>query len=215
MGVAEPLFSAAGIAAALIAMLVDGRNAVVVAVLVIPAGLAPTMAATVGGPGVLVLAAAAAAGLVLGLSGRLAAGRLPWVAGLDPLIPAFAPARQLFGPRSVRVFAAALAVPVASWVSFNVPIGAVAAVQGLLFPIAYVWACGGLRLLVARSLEDLAVGVAMVSLAAAAAWMLRGGGDALAGGAAATALAPIAALVAGWMGGRHGRRPGVQHEVLS
>jgi hypothetical protein len=138
---------------------------------------------------------------------RRAARHLPWVAGLDPLIPAFAPPLRLFGPRSVRAWGAALAVPVASWVSFNVSIGAVAAVQGILFPVAYVWACGGLRLLVARTVEDLAVGVAMVGLSSATAWLIRGGPDAYVGAAALALLAPISATVAGWLGGRHARRP--------
>ncbi len=105
MGISEPLLSAAGVAAAVAAMLVDGPNAALVVVLVIPAGLAPTVAVTSGGPALVVLAAAALAGLILGLAARRAARRLPWVAGLDPLIPAFAPPRGLFGPRSARAAA--------------------------------------------------------------------------------------------------------------
>ena len=205
--VSEPLLSLAGVLAAVIAILVDGRRAVVIAAVVVAAGLAPTVAVTSGGPALLLLGAAAALSVVLGAASRWAARRLSWVAGLDPRIPAYASMRELFGPRSTRAFAAALAVPIASWVSFNVPIGEVTAVQGLLFPMVYIWGCGLLRMVVARTVEDLAVGVTMISLAVAATWVLRGGPDALPGAAAAASLAPLAAAVAGWLGGRHARRP--------
>ncbi|HEX6538328.1 MAG TPA: hypothetical protein VF155_04020 [Candidatus Dormibacteraeota bacterium] len=204
--VSEPLLSFAGVVAAVVAMMVDVRGATLIAVVAVTAGLAPTVALTGGGTAVLVLAVAAAAGVGGGLLGHLAARRLPWVAGLDPRVPAFAPSRQLFGPRSARAFAAALAIPIASWVSFNVPIGEVAVVQGVLFPIAYVWGCGLLRMVVGRTVADLTVGVTMIALAAAAAWLVRGGPDALAGAAAAASLAPLAAIVSGWLSGRHARR---------
>jgi len=207
MGVSEPLLSAAGIAAAVVAMLVDGRNAALIAVLVIPAGLAPTVAVTSGGPALVVLAGAAVAGLIFGLAIRRTARSLPPAAGLDPLIPAFASSRGLFGPRSARATAAAIAIPMASWVSFHVPIGEITAVQGLLFPVAYVWGCGTLRLIVARTLEDLAVGVVMITLAGAAAWQLRAGPYAAVGAAAVAALAPLAVGVAEWLGARHRARP--------
>ncbi len=205
----EPLLSIAGVIAAVVAMLVDGRNAVTAAAVAVAAGLAPTVAG-VGAASLLVPGGAAAAVVVAGWVSRRAARHLPWVAGLDPLVPAFAPSQQLFGRRSVRAWAAAVAVPIASWVSFTVPIGEITGVQGVLFPVAYVWACGGLRLVVARTLEDIAVGVAMVGLAGSAAWQLRGGPDALAGAAALASLAPLAALVVGWLGGRHARRPAEQ-----
>lgn len=205
--VSEPLLSLAGVAGALVAMMVDGRRAVLIAAVVVAAGLAPTVAVTSGGPALLVLVTAAAASVILGAAGRWLARRLPWVAGLDPRIPAFASMRELFGPRSTRAFAAALAVPIASWVSFNVPIGEVTAVQGLLFPVVYIWGCGLLRVVVARTVDDLAVGLTMISLSVAAAWVLRGGSDALTGAAAAATLAPLAAAVAGWLSGRHARRP--------
>ena len=205
--VSEPLLSLAGVVAAVVAVMVDGRGATLIALVVVAAGLAPTVALTGGGAAVLVLAIAAAAGVAGGTLGRYAARSLPWVAGLDPRVPAFAPSRQLFGPRSLRAFAAALAIPIASWVSFNVPIGEVAVVQGLLFPIAYVWACGLLRMVAGRTVQDLAVGVTMISLSGAAAWLVRGGPDAVAGAAAAASLAPLAAVVSGWLAGRHERRP--------
>jgi hypothetical protein len=42
-----------------------------------------------------------------------------------------------------------------------------------------------------------------VGLGAAAAWLIAGGVDTLAGAAAAASLAPAAAITAGWLGGRH------------
>lgn len=204
--VSEPLLSLAGVLAAVVAMMVDTRGATLVALVAVAAGLAPTVALTGGGAAVLVLAVAAASGVAGAVLSRLAARSLAWVAGLDPRVPAFAPARQLFGPRSMRAFAAALALPIASWVSFNVPIGEVAVVQGILFPIAYVWGCGLLRMVAGRTMQDLAVGVTMIALSGAAAWLVRGGADAVAGAAAAATLAPLAAVVSGWLAGRHERR---------
>jgi hypothetical protein len=204
--VSEPLLSLAGVVAAVIAVMVDSRGATLIALVAVAAGLAPTVALTGGGAAVLVLAIAGVAGVAAGVLSRLAARSLPWVAGLDPRVPAFAPSRRLFGPRSLRAFAAALAVPIASWVSFNVPIGEVAVVQGLLFPIAYVWGCGLLRMVAGRTVQDLAVGVTMIALSGAAAWLVRGGPDAVAGAAAAASLAPFACVVSGWLAGRHERR---------
>jgi hypothetical protein len=206
MGVSPPLLSAAGVIAAAVAMLVDGRRAVAIAVVFLAAGLAPTAATFSGAPGVAVLAACAVAAVLLAWAGRLGGRVLPWLSGLDPTIPAFAPADRLFGPRSSRAFGAAVALPVASWVSFNVPIGQVTAVEGLLFPIAYAWTCGVIRLLVARTLEDLAVGVATISIATGTAWLLRSGTDSLPGAAIACVVAPLAAFLAGWLNGRSSRR---------
>jgi hypothetical protein len=210
MGVSAPLLSAAGVLAAVIAMMVDGRRAVPIAVVFVTLGMAPTAATFGGAPGVAVLGASAIAGVVLAWAGRAGGRVLPWVAGLDPIIPAFAPADRLFGPRSVRAFGAAVAVPIASWVSFNIPVGQVTVVGGLLFPTAYTWTCGVIRLVVARTVEDLAVGVAMVSLSTGTAWLLRSGTDSLTGAAIACVGAPVAALVAGWLAGRSARRrPGI------
>jgi hypothetical protein len=206
MGISAPLLSAAGVIGAVTAMLLDGRRAVAAAVACLAAGLAPTAAAFGGGPGVATVAASAVAALALGWGGWAAGRLLPWVAGLDPVIPAFATRRQLFGPRSTRAFAAAVAVPIASWVSFTVPVGDAPAAEGFLFPAAYTWTCGVLRLVVARTVEDLSVGVAMISLSAGTAWLLRGGVDALAGAAIACSVPPLATLVAGWLAGRHARR---------
>jgi hypothetical protein len=214
MGVSAPLLSAVGVLAAVVAMMVDGRRAVAIAVIFVAVGMMPTAATFGGAPGVAVLGACAAAAVLFAWAGFLGGRRLPWVAGLDPTIPAFAPADRLFGPRSVRAFGAAVAVPIASWVSFNVPVGQVTtAVQGLLFPTAYAWTCGVIRLLLARTVEDLAVGVAMVSLATGTAWLLRSGTDSVPGSAIACAATPIAALVAGWLAGRSTRRRRIDAEA--
>lgn len=204
--VSEPLLSLAGVAAAVVAIMIDTRGGTLVALVAVAAGLGPTVALTGGGAAVLMLVIAAAAGVGGGIASRLAARSLPWVAGLDPRVPAFAPSRQLFGPRSLRAFAAALAIPIASWVSFNVPIGEVAVVQGILFPIAYVWGCGLLRMVAGRTVQDLAIGVTMIALGGAAAWLIRGGADAVAGATASASLAVLAAVVSGWLAGRHERR---------
>jgi hypothetical protein len=206
MGVSAPLLSAAGVIAAVIAMMVDGRRAVVIAVVFLAAGLTPTAATFGGGPGVAVLGACAIGAVLLAWAGWLGGRVLPWLSGLDPTIPAFAPSDRLFGPRSGRAFGAAVAIPVASWLSFNVPVGQVTAVEGLLFPIAYAWTCGVIRLVVARTVEDLGVGVAMVGIATGTAWLLRSGADSIPGAALACVLAPLAAFLAGWLNGRSSRR---------
>lgn len=206
MVVSAPLLSAAGVIAAAIAMMVDGRRAVAIAVVVLAAGLAPTAATFGGAPGTAVLGACAAAAVVLAWAGTLGGSVLPWLSGLDPTIPAFAPSDRLFGPRSGRAFGAAVAVPIASWVSFNVPVGQVAVVEGLLFPIAYAWTCGVIRLVVARTVADLGVGVAMVGIATGTAWLLRSGADSIPGAALACVVAPLAAFLAGWLNGRSSRR---------
>jgi hypothetical protein len=206
MGVSAPLLSAAGVIAAVVAMMVDGRRAVVIAVVLLAAGLTPTAATFGGAPGVAVLGACAIAALLLSWAGWLGGRVLPWLSGLDPTIPAFAPSDRLFGARSGRAFGAAVAIPVASWVSFNVPVGQIAIVEGLLFPIAYAWTCGVIRLVVARTVEDLGVGVAMVGIATGTAWLLRSGADSIPGAALACVVAPLAAFLAGWLNGRSSRR---------
>ena len=115
-------------------MMVDGRRAVAIAVVLLAAGLAPTAATFGGAPGVAVLGACAVAAVLLAWGGWLGGRVLPWLSGLDPTIPAFAPSDRLFGPRSGRAFGAAVAVPVASWVSFNVPVGQIADGRGTALP---------------------------------------------------------------------------------
>lgn len=208
MGVSAPLLSIAGVIAAVVAIMVDGRRAVAIAVVLLAAGLAPSAATFGGAPGAAVIAGSAVAAVLLAWVGWLGGRILPWLSGLDPTIPAFAPADRLFGPRSTRAFGAAAAIPIASWVSFNVPVGQVTVSEGLLFPIAYAWVCGIVRLLVARTVEDLAVGVAMVGISTATAWLLRSGTDSFGGAVLACLAAPLAAFLAGWLNGRSSRRPG-------
>jgi hypothetical protein len=208
MGVSAPLLSAAGVIAVAVAMMVDGRRAVPIATVFLAAGLAPTAATFAGAPGAAVLGGCAVAAVILGWTGWLGGRVLPWLSRLDPTIPAFAPAARLFGPRSSRAFGAAVALPFASWVSFNVPVGQITTVGGLLFPIAYAWTCGVIRLLLARTVEDLAVAVAMVGIATGTAWLLRSGTDSFPGAIVACVAAPVAAFLAGWLHGRSSRAPG-------
>ena len=69
MGVSAPMLSAAGVIAAVIAMMVDGRRAVVIAVVFLAAGLTPTAATFGGGPGVALLGACAIAAVLLAWAG--------------------------------------------------------------------------------------------------------------------------------------------------
>ena len=81
MGVSPPLLSAAGILAAVIAMMVDGRRAVAIAVVFLAAGMAPTAATFGGAPGVAVLGVAALAAVLLSMAGWAGGRLLPWLAG--------------------------------------------------------------------------------------------------------------------------------------
>jgi hypothetical protein len=199
----EPLLAGVGFLAAVVVTLVDGRNAVTYAALAAALGLAPSVAGFYGADAALVLVAAAAAAAVVGPLSRAAAHRVSWMAGVDPLVPVVAGAEALFGPRSVRVATAVLVLPASSWVSFNVPLGSASTVSGVLFPAALVWGCAGVRLLSARTISDIAVGVAALGIAAAAAWFLCAGVDTLPGAVTAASLAPGAAVTSGWLRGRH------------
>ena len=203
MEINEPLFAGIGFLAAVVVTLVDGRNAVAFAALAAGLGLAPSVAALAGADGALVLIGAGVAAAVAAPFSRTVAHRLSWMAGLDPVVPVVAAAEALFGPRSIRVAGAMLVLPAASWVSFNVPLGGASTVSGVLFPAALVWGCSALRLVTARTLVDLGVGVAGVGVAGAAAFLVAGGTDTPAAALAASALAPGAALAAGWLSGRH------------
>ena len=206
----EPLLDFLGFCGGVVAVVVDRRRAVPIAALAIALTLAPTAAGFAGGPAALVLLAAAAAGVVVAAIARRLGRSLRGGGGLDPLVPVFSPPRELFAPRSLRIIAAALCVPAASWVSYNVPVGLVVPVRGLLFPVAFAWTCGFIRILLARTIEDLAVGVAVVGLAAACAVLVRGGDSAVPMAAAAALLAPVAAGVADWLSGRRAGRSGVR-----
>ncbi len=200
----EPLLAAAGFLAAVVVTVVDGRHAVTYASLAAALGLAPSVATLYGADAALVLVAGAVAAAILGPLSQAAAHRVSWMAGVDPNVPVVGGANGLFGPRSVRVVTAVLVLPGASWVSFNIPIGSASTVSGVLFPAALIWGCAAMRLLTARTVADLAVGVATLGIAAAAAWFICGGGDTLTAAATAASLAPGAAVATGWLRGRHG-----------
>jgi hypothetical protein len=205
----EPLLAAAGFFAAVVVTVVDGRHAVTYASLAAALGLAPSVATFYGADAAVVLVVAAvAAGLLGPLSGRVA-HRAGGMAGVDPNVPVVGASAGLFGPRSVRVITAVLVLPGASWISFNIPIGSASTVSGVLFPAALIWGCAAMRLLTARTLVDLAVGVAALGIAAAAAWFICAGVDTMRAAVTAAALAPAAAITTGWLRGRHALPVGV------
>jgi hypothetical protein len=199
----EPLLSLLGFLAAVVVIFVDGRNAVGIAALAAGLCLAPLAAETTGTAAALILIGAGLAAAVAGPLSRALAGRVSWMAGLDPVVPVVTPEESLFGPRSIRVACGVAVLPAASWVSFNVPLGTAATVNGILFPAAIVWACAAVRLLTARTIIDVAVGVAGVGIAGAAGWLATGAAETVVGALAAGSLAPAMALTAGWLGGRH------------
>jgi hypothetical protein len=205
--VSQALVASLGFFGGLVAAMVDGRRGVRVAALFAGLGLAPAAAQLGGGPGALVPVLGGIAAVLLGAVAMRAAIGLRWLPGLDPSVPVVAPPAALFGPRSVRAIGAALALPAASWVSLNVPVGeGVASAHGAVFAVAYVWFVGCVRLLRARSLEDLATAAAVLGLAAATGWILEAGPGAIPEASAAAGMAPVAAAAAGWLVGRH-RRP--------
>jgi hypothetical protein len=192
-----------------VVVLADGRSAVPLAAFLSGLALAPAAGSVGGTPAALVPLLFGGASLFAGTLARTAAERLPAVPGLDPQVPVVAPLGGLFGPRSIRLFAGVLALPAASWVSLNVSVGGAAVASGAVFAAAYLWLVGMVRLLRARSLEELAVGAAAISLSAATGWLLEAGPGAAPEAAAVAALAPAAAAVSGWLTGRHRRRPPV------
>jgi len=203
----EPLLSSFAVVMGLIAMVVDGRRAVPIAIAAAGLGLAPSAGSAGGDQALLVLVSSVLAALLAAAGARAFASRAHRAAGLDPSVPIFAGGRELFGPRSIRVLAAALALPTASWVSFNAPVGAITTVQGLLLPAAYMWICGALRLVVARSLADIVIGTALVCFGGGVAWLIRGGPDAFGGLVVASSVTPAVSVLTGWLAGRHARRP--------
>jgi len=200
--VSQPALDVIAFAAVVVVVLVDRRWAVVLASSAAALGLAPDAAAFGGGWAALAMLGAAALAGVGGWVGGRAGSWLHQRVGPDPRHSLVRLPEALFGPRSVRIAAAAVAVPAASWVSFNVPVGSVTVVEGRLFPIAVMFAAGAVRLLLARSVSDLGVGVAAAALATSAGWLLRGGGDPLPAAIGIAALAPVAAAFEGWLEGR-------------
>jgi hypothetical protein len=199
----EPLLATLGFVAAVVVVLVDGRNAVSWASIASGLGLAPSVAAVYGADGALLLLGAAIIAALAGPLSRAVSHRVSWMAGLDPVVPVVAGPDALFGPRSIRAAAGVAVLPAASWVSFNVPVGTASTVTGVLFAAALIWGCGAMRLLTARTVVDLATGLAALGVGSAAAWLIAGGVETVAGALAALSLAPGAAIIAGWLGGRH------------
>ena len=207
----QPLLDLIAFAAGAVAVMVDRRRAVFVTCVVVALGLAPAAAIYGGGWAAVVVLGAGAAGAVAGPMAGFIAGRMAPRPGLDPLQPVAAAHEGLFGPRSARVAAAVIALIAASWVSFNVPVGSVAAVQGALFPVAFIFTCGVLRVFLARTVTDLSVGVAAIALAVGVGWLLRGGSGPLPDVAGVIAIVPVAAAVEGWLASRHRRPAPVTH----
>jgi hypothetical protein len=199
----QPLLDLIAFAAGAIAVVVDRRRAVFVACLAVAVGLAPAAAIYGGGWAAVVVLGAGLAGAVAGPLAGLVARRMSPRPGLDPLHPVGARQEGLFGPRSARVAAGVIALIAASWVSFNVPVGSVTAVQGALFPAAFVFTCGVLRVFLARTVTDLSVGMAAIALAIGVAWLLRGGSGPLPDVAGIVAIVPVVGAVEGWLAARH------------
>lgn len=213
----EFLIGSLGILGGIVVALVDGRRAVAIAALAAGIALAPAALVVGGGRAATIpLVAALATALAL-LVARVVAERFPTVPGLDPLVPVVSPPTGLFGPRSLRAVAIALALPVTSWVSTNVTVGGAASARGVIFTAVYIWLAGAVRLLLGRTVEDLACGAAAIALAGGVSWTVQAdmapGPPAL----AIAAVAPLAGAVAGWLTGRHhrGRRSRTVVEVSS
>lgn len=188
--------------------LVDGPASVRLAALVAGLTLAPAASTVGGAPAAGLLAGAGLCAGLLGLGAERLALRRHSAPGLDPLVPVVASRDKLFGPRSGRAFGAAVALLAASWLGLNVEVGVAATASGSVFAAADIWLVGVVRLLRARAVEDLAVGAVAVSLATGCGWVLEVGPSALAEAAAVCALATASAVSAGWLVGRHHRRPG-------
>jgi hypothetical protein len=199
----QPLLDLIAFAAGAVAVTVDRRRAVLVTCIAIALGLSPAAAIYGGGWAALVVLGAGAAGAAASPLVRTIARRLGPRSGIDPLHSVATPHEGLFGPRSARVAAGVIALIAASWVSFNVPVGSVAPVQGALFPVAFIFTCGVLRVLLARSVTDLSVGVVALAFAVSVGWLLRGGSGPLPDVAGVIALVPVAAVLEGWLAGRH------------
>jgi len=199
----QPLLDLIAFAAGAVTVMVDRRRAVLVTCVVVALGLSPAAAIYGGGWAAVVVLGAGVAGAAAGpLAGGIAA-RLAARPGIDPLRSVATAHEGLFGPRSARVAAGVIALIAASWVSFNVPVGSVAPVQGALFPVAFIFTCGVLRVFLARTVTDLSVGVSALAFAVSAGWLLRGGSGPLPDVAGVVALVPVTAALEGWLVARH------------
>ena len=198
----QPLLDLIAFAAGAVTVMVDRRRAVLVTCIAVALGLSPAAAIYGGGWAAVVVLGAGVAGAAAGPLAGTIAGRLAARPGIDPLHSVATPHEGLFGPRSARVAAGVIALIAASWVSFNVPVGSVAPVQGALFPVAFIFTCGVLLVFLARTVTDLSVGAAALAFAVSVGWLLRGGGGPLPDVAGVVALVPVAAAVEGWLAAR-------------
>ena len=198
----------AGIAfvAGMVLAVTDGPRSIRLAAVVCGLALAPAAGSVGGTPAALVPAIGGIGAALLSTTALHLARELRRVPGLDPLVPVVAPRVGLFGPRSVRVIGAVVAVAGASWTSINVEVGGAAAASGSVFAATYIWLVGVVRLLRARSVEELGVGGIAVLLASSTLWILETGPDAVAEATIPAGLAPVFAVCAGWLVGRHRRR---------
>ena len=199
------LLSTLAVFGAVVIVLVEGRSTIPVASLAAAVALIPSAVFVGGVPAAVVpLAGAVGATVAHGIA-RWSAERLPLVAGLDPLVPVIAPPDGLFGPRSVRMSALLFGLPATSWVSLNVELLGGASARGVVFAAGFIWVAGTARLLLARTVEDLAAGAAVVALASAVAWTAQDGEATHAEAALLSGFAVVAGAVAGWLIGRHHR----------
>ena len=179
MGVSAPLLSAAGVIAAVIAMMVDGRRAVAIAVVVLAAGLAPTAATFGGAPGVAVLGACAVAAVACWPGqGGWADGSSPGSPGSTRPSPRSRPPTGSSGRAAAGRSARRSRFPIASWVSFNVPdrpgrpwsrgCSSRSPTPGRAASSGWSWL---------EPSRISRVGVAMVGIATGTAWLLRSGSE--------------------------------------
>ena len=201
----QSLIAALACVAGVAVALLDGRRAIGVAATVAGLALAPAAGSVGGTPAALTPLVAGAVALPAGWCGRVLAERRAALPGLAAHVPVVSPRAGLFGPRSIRLVGATVCLPAASWISLNVTVGGVAVASGAVFAFGYIWLVGVLRLLRARAIEELAVGAAAAGLAASTGWMLQAGPGSVPEAAAVAGLAPLVALAAGWLEGRHRR----------
>lgn len=199
----QTLVAALAAIAGMILAVTDGPRSVRLAAMVSGLALSPVAGSVGGTPAALVLLLGGLAAALLSTAALHLARRLRPVPGLDPLIPVVAPREGLFGPRSIRVIGAVMALAGGSWASINVEVGGVAAASGAVFAGTYIWLVGVVRLMRARSVEELGVGGVVVSLSIAALWILEAGPGASSGSAVPAALASVIGVSAGWLVGRH------------
>ncbi len=199
----QTLYSSIAFIAAFIVSAVDGRRAVSWSLLAAGAGLVGTAASAAGLDGALVLIGAVAAGGILERTAEWLVRNRWQSSAQDPLREFRSVQEKLFGPRSQRIIAAAIAVPSASWVSFNIPVGSVANIEGVLFAPCILWLCGIFRLVLARTVEDVCAGAGVLLLGTAVGWLERTGQGGIPEYAVLLVISAGIALLAGILNGRY------------